>query len=314
MVPKILVIKLGALGDFIQATGPFKAIRQHHRCAHITLLTTPAFVSLASDSSWFDEVWVDERPSWYQAKSWLLLRRRMIKGSFTRIYDLQTSDRSGWYFRQLPRNKRPEWSGVVRGCSHPHVNLKRNTMHTIDRQAEQLCVAGIKKSSEIDVNWLRGDIGYMGLSKKIALLVPGGARKRREKRWPQCYYAMLASKLMDVGLQVCLIGDESERDLQRDIAAAASGVVELAGETTLGQVATLGRSSHIVVGNDTGPMHILAASGAPTVVLFGKASNPVLCAPRGRNVTVVEAQPHGLMKSLSVQSVWKAIEHRWSNV
>ena len=54
MVPKILVIKLGALGDFIQATGPFKAIRQHHRGAHITLLTTPPFVSLASDSSWFD--------------------------------------------------------------------------------------------------------------------------------------------------------------------------------------------------------------------------------------------------------------------
>ncbi|HAK62204.1 MAG TPA: ADP-heptose--LPS heptosyltransferase, partial [Alphaproteobacteria bacterium] len=41
MKQRILVIKLGALGDFILAMGPFKAIRHHHAGAHITLLTTP---------------------------------------------------------------------------------------------------------------------------------------------------------------------------------------------------------------------------------------------------------------------------------
>ncbi|MDP7425565.1 MAG: ADP-heptose--LPS heptosyltransferase, partial [Rhodospirillales bacterium] len=40
---KILVIKLGALGDFVQAAGPFAAIRRHHQDAEITLLTAPAF-------------------------------------------------------------------------------------------------------------------------------------------------------------------------------------------------------------------------------------------------------------------------------
>jgi len=61
MVSRVLVIKLGALGDFIQACGPFQAIRRYHTNAHITLLTTSRFSSLARNSGWFDEVWIDDQ-------------------------------------------------------------------------------------------------------------------------------------------------------------------------------------------------------------------------------------------------------------
>ena len=44
---RVLVIKLGALGDFVQGFGPFAAIRAHHPTAHITLLTTRPFAALA---------------------------------------------------------------------------------------------------------------------------------------------------------------------------------------------------------------------------------------------------------------------------
>ena len=59
---RILVIKLGALGDMVQAFGPFQAIRRHHGHAHITLLTTAPFAEFAMATGWFDEVWVDARP------------------------------------------------------------------------------------------------------------------------------------------------------------------------------------------------------------------------------------------------------------
>ena len=59
---KILVIKLGALGDFIQAAGPFKSIRIHHKSEDITLLTTTKFVDLANASPWFDKIKIDTRP------------------------------------------------------------------------------------------------------------------------------------------------------------------------------------------------------------------------------------------------------------
>ncbi|HBA43779.1 MAG TPA: ADP-heptose--LPS heptosyltransferase, partial [Alphaproteobacteria bacterium] len=54
---RILVIKLGALGDFVLATGPFAAIRQHHADAEITLLTTPPFAAMARQTGFFDHVW-----------------------------------------------------------------------------------------------------------------------------------------------------------------------------------------------------------------------------------------------------------------
>jgi ADP-heptose:LPS heptosyltransferase len=50
----------------------------------------------------------------------------------------------------------------------------------------------------------------------------------------------------------------------------------------------LGKVALRAVGNDTGPMHLLAAAGAPATVLFSAESDPVLSAPRGANVTVLQ--------------------------
>ena len=65
-VERILVIKLSALGDFVQAFGPFSAIRSAHSEAHITLLTTDPYRELAMRSPWFDDVWTDTRPKAWQ--------------------------------------------------------------------------------------------------------------------------------------------------------------------------------------------------------------------------------------------------------
>ena len=99
--PHILVIKLAALGDFVQALGPCAAIRQHHKDARITLLTTAPFEDLARQSGYFDEVWLDTRPKLWQPSRWMALRRKLKSGAFERVYDLQTSDRSGFYFKLL---------------------------------------------------------------------------------------------------------------------------------------------------------------------------------------------------------------------
>ncbi|SVD31799.1 uncharacterized protein METZ01_LOCUS384653 [marine metagenome] len=236
----------------------------------------------------------------------MALRRRLIGGRFERVYDLQTSDRSAWYFRQFPKQNRPEWSGIVRGCSHPHTNLRRNYMHTINRQAQQLHMAGVENVSCANLGWLDGDITGFDCSEKFALLVPGGAAARKQKRWPLGGYVALAQRLMKCGVRVCLIGDASERELQHSIGTVAAGVVQLAGKTDLGQIAALARRSYVTIGNDTGPMHIIASCGAPTVVLFGSASNPALCAPRGRNVVVVAAAD-GRLENLPGTSVWEAV-------
>ena len=132
---RILVIKLGALGDFILATGPFAAIRTAHPHDEIVLLTTAPFAEMGEACGYFDEVWIDERPSRINLIAIQRLRRRLRGGGFTRVYDLQTSGRSAWYFRLMRGFGRPQWSGVAFGASHPHANHNRNNMHTIERLA-----------------------------------------------------------------------------------------------------------------------------------------------------------------------------------
>ncbi|MDA0662566.1 MAG: ADP-heptose--LPS heptosyltransferase, partial [Proteobacteria bacterium] len=82
----ILVIKLGALGDFVQALGPFAAIRRHHKDARITLLTTSPYADLAEASGYFNAIWIDERPQWWQVRRWLDLKRRFAEAGFGRVY------------------------------------------------------------------------------------------------------------------------------------------------------------------------------------------------------------------------------------
>ncbi len=300
---RILVIKLGALGDFVQALGPFAAIRRHHAADHLTLLTTAPFEEFAAASRLFDAVRIDRRPKGLDVKGWLGLRCLLKHGRFRRVYDLQTSDRSSAYFRLFWPGPYPEWSGIARGCSHPHANPHRDALHTMDRQAEQLRLAGIAEVPPPDLSWVSVNTARFGLARPYALLVPGGAVHRPAKRWPLENFAAIARDLAARGIQPVLLGDAGDARLVAAIGKDCRGARGLAGETSLMEVAALARGAECAVGNDTGPMH-LAAAGCPSVVLFSGDSDPALCAPRGPRVTLLRHDP---IADLSVDEVRAAL-------
>jgi ADP-heptose:LPS heptosyltransferase len=278
----ILVIKHGALGDLVQGFGPFAAIRAHHRDAPITLLTTRPFEGLMRASPWFDRVVVDDRPPWWNLIAWRALGRRLAASGFARVYDLQTSDRSARIFLAMRLyGARPEWSGIAPGASHPHANPGRDRMHTIDRQREQLAMAGITAFPRPDLSWLARDASRFGLPPRHALLVPGAAPHRPAKRWPAEGYGALAARLAERGLAPVVVGTAAEAPLAGAIRRLCPEAIDLTGKTALGDIAALAAGAALAVGNDTGPMHLIAALGTPVVVLFSADSDPALCAPRG---------------------------------
>jgi ADP-heptose:LPS heptosyltransferase len=282
---RILVIKLGALGDFVQAMGPAAAIRAYHSAAEITLLTAAPFAALARAAPYFDRVWIDERPGAARPLALLQLRRRLREARFGRVYDLQTSDRSSLYFQLLWPGPRPEWSGIARGASHPHANPARDLMHSLDRQADQLRMAGIAAVPPPDLAWARTDLARFALPERIVLLVPGGAAHRPEKRWPAAHYAALAAHIAAHGAAPVIVGGAAEAELGAGIAGASG--VDLTGRTSFGDLVALGARALHAVGNDTGPMHLIVAGGAPATVLYSAASDPALTAPRGASVTIL---------------------------
>jgi ADP-heptose:LPS heptosyltransferase len=275
-VRRVLVIRLGALGDFVLSFPAFAAIRAHHASAHVTLLTTSPFAELARAAPWFDAVLIDRRPAWWDVAGLLRLRRQ-LRG-FDLVYDLQTSSRSSAYFRLAGR---PAWSGIAAGCALPHANRARDFMHTLERQHEQLAMAGIDSFPAPDLGWLAAQPLRFGLPERFVLLVPGAAPHRARKRWPAPRYGELAKYLAGRGLTPVVLGAAREAPLAKAIREVCKQALDLTGRTTIADIAALAARAAVAIGNDTGPMHVAAAMGCPSLVLFSADSDPALTAPRG---------------------------------
>ena len=283
---KILVIKLSALGDFIQALGPMAAIRKAHPDAHLTLLTTKPFEKFAKDCGYFDEILLDDRPKALNIKGWVHLRKLLNSGNFTRVYDLQNNDRTAFYLK-LFKNV-PEWVGAAKGASHRNISAERTAGHAFDGHVQTLKLAGIE-NVEIDrLEWMKGDLSTFALKTPYVLLVPGSAPQHPYKRWPADKYGRLAKDLASMGFQPVLLGTNAESDATGEIADACPESLDLTGRTDFPQIAQLAKGAAAVIGNDTGPMHLIAATGCPALVLFSSRSNPVRHAPKGEHVEVLQ--------------------------
>ena len=306
---KILIIRHGALGDFILSTGPFKAIRAYHQKAHIILLTTKPFEALAQQCPFFDEVWVDSKPKIYHLFSLIKLMKRILDEKFYRIYDLQTSSRTRFYYQilHLLKGKKLFWSGDAKGCRWEDNNPHRCFIHTIERQKYQLQKTGIRHIHFPDLSWLKSDLKNFQLPERFCLMVPGGSVHRSEKRWSKENYAQLAVDLVEKKKIIpVVIGTDSEKDVLDFIQKKCQKAIILMGKTSFADVAQMARIAKFSVGNDTGPMHIIASAGCQeNIVLFSlKASNPKRCAPRGKNVKVLSVDH---LSMLSVKRVFDSI-------
>ncbi|MEO9904480.1 glycosyltransferase family 9 protein [Nisaea sp.] len=304
---RLLVIKLGALGDFIYALGPMQAIRRHHPEAEITLLTRSAYAELGERSGLFDSVWTDREPKLFNLPAVLSLRARLTGAAFDRVYDLQTSDRTGFYYRLFWPGPKPEWSGIVPGCSHYH-HYKRPTLtHTQDRQRTQLEIAGITDVRPSDLAFMDSEIRQFDLPENFALLIPGSSLKMAIKRWPALSYGAIAQRLHKAGITPVLMGGKEDQDAIRIITETCPEARDLSGKTTLYDIPALARAACITIGNDTGPMHMAALSGCPTIAIFSTKSFPDKAAPRGENVSLLVEEN---LNDLAAESVWDEIEKK----
>ena len=283
---RILVIKTGALGDFIQALGAMQAIRRHHPHAHITLLTTGPYEILARACGYFDDIWLDPRPRGPRVAAWLGWRRKLRRSHFTRVYDLQNSERTALYSWLLAPG-RPEWVGHAPFASHRNASSARTEVHALDGHARTLAKAGIADVRPDDLSWMKSDVERFRLASPYALFAPGCAPGHPEKRWPAARFGAAAAALAARGITPVVLGTKDEADLARAIQAVCPQAVDLTGQTALMDIAPLARGAMLAVGNDTGPVHFIAATGCPTLALFSRRSDPVRAKPKGANVTLL---------------------------
>jgi heptosyltransferase-2 len=153
----------------------------------------------------------------------------------------------------------------------------------------------------------------------FAIICPGSVNSRA-KRWPADRFARLADRLMEEGMQAVLIGSPAELAVSEEVAAYSDRKpILLTGKTTVADVVALISIAEVLVTNDTGPAHIGAALGTPTLVIFGP-TNPLTTYPMSPAAEIIREPPdcapcmlrdcpidHRCMTSISVESVLQRV-------
>lgn len=124
----------------------------------------------------------------------------------------------------------------------------------------------------------------------VVAVCPGSINSRA-KRWPAESFAKLSDELIDHGMQVLLVGSKDEQDVTSAVTSRMrNSPIVLTGQTTLDQLIGILSVSNLVVTNDTGPAHIAAALGRPTLVIFGP-TNPLTTRPFSSQAEILRHPP-----------------------
>lgn len=154
-----------------------------------------------------------------------------------------------------------------------------------------------------DMNFARSVLGDM-IGKRILSLAPGA--NSQKKIWPIENYSALIDKLAKKIDAVVLLGNRQDARLAQDITVPSGlPILDLCGRTTLLQAAAVLQSTTIFVGNDSGPGHIAAASGVPTITIFGPGE-PERYRPWSENSQCVIGDGHDI-KNAKVEDVMECI-------
>ena len=294
---RILLIKPSAIGDVVHALPILALLRRRWPAAHIAWLLTPACAGLLDGHPLLNEVLVFDRRKfgrgWRDPASALGLiefLRQLRRHDFDLVVDLQGLFRSGilaWETRAPVRIGFANARELAPVFYTHRVKIEMTEQHAIDRYLKVAAALGCDVTSPIEFPFhvtdddRRQAAGLLNGTGRYALLLPG--TNWATKRWPVENYAALVAPLRErFGLASIVAGSPDETVL----AAQVAGAINLAGKTTLRQLAALVERADLVVANDSGPMHIAAGMNRPLVTLFGP-TNPIRTGPYRRDDSVL---------------------------
>ncbi len=192
--------------------------------------------------------------------------------------------------RQLPDEaKKHAWQGAREGSwlayTH-HITLPTLDLHPVERYLGIAPLLGLDAAApdfsfpipQEAIKRIDALLDYYDISMAKLLTVMAPGTNWDTKQWRSDGFAEVARHFLKKDFAVVLIGSDGERALCQEIAKLAPGAVDLAGETTLSELAALVRRATICVSNDSGPMHLAVAVDRPAVSVFGP-TDPVWAGP-----------------------------------
>jgi heptosyltransferase-2 len=333
----ILVRVPNWLGDTVMATPAVSAVRKIFPRSRLTILAREAFASFWRDFPGIDHVLTlgsQDRGLYGFSKKAAEIRKQ----GFDTALILPVSFSSAFLAFLAGIPVRIGWSGEGRDLFLSHIiersqeRKKHLVLEYIELVQRAFGKAPVKETVRLMAPRLQSAqketrklFGRTPRPKSWIALAPG-ATYGPGKRWPLAHWMELVKRLLAKRKESLLIlsGQEEagylEPLVQTIPQTQKNRVISLVGRTTPLQLAAVLKNCRLLITNDTGPMHLAAAVGTPTVALFG-SSSPVWTGPFGKGHQViykhVECSPcfqktcpigYKCLTGISVDEVFRAVQ------
>ena len=316
------------VGDAVLAIPAMKALRERFPHAEITLLVRPWVAGLFASVPFIDHVWCEEKPA--GLAQWARITGEIRGRGFDLGLLLPNSFESAlmMFLGRVPRRVGYATDGRrwmltnsikpgegSRHQLHYYLDLVKVLSASTDRPSIEIQATAEERANAQTL------LSAEGIQTGAPFLtLNAGAAYGSAKRWHEDRFAKVADTLAsEFGLQVALIGSEADRFIAELIRARMKAPAALlTGKTSLETLIGVLAESSLMITNDSGPMHIAAALGVPTVAIFGSTDETVT-GPMGARTRVVkhpvECSPcllrecpidHRCMNAVTVENVCNA--------
>jgi heptosyltransferase-2 len=306
-IKRIVVRAPNWLGDVVMSVAALRQLRASFPDAHIAVVARPGAAEIFTGADFIDEVVPYDRASlssfWQQTRAW---KRRKFDAAL--LFQNAFEAAAIAYLAAVPVRIGYDTDKRAFLLTHPIAtpawkNERHETFYYLELVAELEKASGREPAIvsdpqfQVEVSGQRKQQASEMLSREginvgvpLALLCPGSVNSRA-KRWPAERYAELADRLSDAGVTVALIGSPGEIDVSEKVATLArTRPVFLTGKTSVSELVGVIKVADILITNDTGPAHIGAAVGTPTLAIFGP-TNPLTTRPFGPAGRIIQRPP-----------------------
>ena len=288
---RILIVKPTALGDVVQSLPIAGLIKRAWPDTHVAWVIARPFAALLETHPHVDAVVEFDRlrnaGPVEQAKATRAIVKTLRGGDYDLAIDLQGLFRSGWLTWRSGAKRRVGFAYAREAAPrfyNDHVAAREPGRNAAERYLDVAEHLGLGRSpADACITTTSDDDAVVDAllaplaGRPFVVLLPG--TNWATKRWPASSFAALARKLGPERVVIAGANDAAE-------AATQIEGLNLVGQTSVRELASLIRRADLVVANDSGPMHLAAALGRPLVALFGP-TDPRLTGPWRSSPSVV---------------------------
>ena len=285
---KILIIKHGSLGDVLNSTSVIKAIYDKYNSSEIIILTTSSYSSLFEKLNSNFTIFNDQRKGLFKTLKLLFF---LANKNINLIIDLQNSNRTFYYNLFFRIFSKAKINSTHFFSNYRYKYSKLDPPSVIKGLSNQVNLLRINPDDRLNLNFLKKKLNndFNFLDRSYFIVNPGCSNKNSYKKWPAENYIEVCKHLINNKIVPIIIGSETDRESVEEIIKKVPDSINLLNKSPLDIIYNLSMNAAGAISNDTGPAHLIAATGCKIHLILCSKSNVKTVIPQSNNVTYNQA-------------------------